>query len=274
VVATWWETAEWVTNLSPSKGTKVNFLQHDEALFASSPDRALATWSLPMHKIAVARWLVDLARDRGADAQDISLVPNGVDLDQFHATPRGKQKTPTIGMMYSRARFKACDVTLRAIAIALNKVPNKKLLSFGVPAPDESLPLPPNTSYTQQPAQDAIRGLYASCDAWIVASRSEGFGLPILEAMACRTPVIATPAGAAPELIAQGGGVLVRIEDEQALAHAIQNIVKMDEASWRTMSDAAHATATRYSWDDATDLFEKAIVRAQELSNQAVFLSP
>jgi len=262
VIATWWETAEWVANLSACKGAKVNFLQHDETLFASSPDRALATWSLPMHKIAVARWLVDLARDRGSDASDISLVPNAVDVTQFHAPPRGKQRTPTVGMMYSRARFKACDVTLRAINIALKTIPNLQLVSFGVSAQDESLPLPANTTYIQQPPQEKIRELYASCDAWIVASRSEGFGLPILEAMACRTPVIATPAGAGPELIAQGGGMLVKIEDEKDLARAIERVAAMDETSWRAMSDAAHATATKYSWDDATDLFENALVRA------------
>lgn len=262
VIATWWETAEWVANLSPSKGAKAYFLQHDETLFASSHDRALATWSLPMHKIAVARWLVDLARARGADADEVSLVPNSVDLDQFHASPRGKQASPTVGMMYSRARFKACDVTLRAVEIASRQIPDLKLVAFGIPAPDESLPLPTNTSYTRQPAQEKIREIYSSCDAWIVASRSEGFGLPILEAMACRTPVIATPAGAAPELLSHGGGVLVKIEDAKDLAGAIVRIAAMNDASWRAMSDAAYATATRYTWDDATDRFESALKRA------------
>jgi glycosyltransferase involved in cell wall biosynthesis len=273
VVATWWETAEWVANLGPAKGAKAYFLQHDETLFASSPDRALATWSLPMHKIAVAQWLVDLAKERGSDPQDVSLVPNSVDLDQFNAPPRGKQKTLAVGMMYSRARFKACDLTLRAISLASKRIPSLKLIAFGIPAPDDSLPLPANTIYTRQPAQEKIREIYASCDAWIVASRSEGFGLPILEAMACRTPVIATPAGAAPELIAHGGGMLVKIEDAEDLARAIERVAVMDEASWRAMSDAAYATATRYSWDDATNLFETAIARARRSGAQTLTLS-
>jgi glycosyltransferase involved in cell wall biosynthesis len=262
VIATWWETAEWVANLDLSKGAKAYFVQHDETQFASAPDRALATWSLPMHKIAVAQWLVDLARQRGSDSEDISLVPNSVDLGQFCAPPRGKQPALTVGFMYSRAKFKGCEIALRAFELAREKLPNLQLVSFGVSAPVETLPLPAGASYTRQPEQDRIRDLYAACDAWIVASRSEGFGLPILEAMACRTPLIATPAGAAPELLSGGGGILVKMDDPHDVARAIERIAAMDESSWRAMSDAALATATRYTWDDATDRFEVALERA------------
>jgi glycosyltransferase involved in cell wall biosynthesis len=262
VIATWWETAEWVARLRASKGAKAYFLQHDETLFASEPKRALATWSLPMHKVAVAKWLVELAGQRGTDAQDISLVPNSVDLEQFRAPPRGKQPAPTVGMMYSWARFKGCDIAIRAFKLAKKKVPDLKLIAFGSPPINDDMPLPPNANYIQQPPQDRIRDIYASADAWIVASRSEGFGLPILEAMACRTPVIATPAGAAPQLLCEGGGMLVKIEDAQDLARAIERVAAMEEESWRVVSDAAYASATRYTWDDATDLFEAALARA------------
>src|SRR5581483_11235142 len=81
VIATWWETAEWVAAFPPSKGAKAYFVQHHE-VFAGDPERINATWRLPLHKIAVAQWLVDLARDRFGDG-DVSLVPNAVDLEQF-----------------------------------------------------------------------------------------------------------------------------------------------------------------------------------------------
>ena len=71
------------------------------------------------------------------------------------------------------------------------------------------VPLPPGSMFVRQPAQDMIRDIYGQCDVWLFSSRSEGFGLPLLESMACRTPVIATPAGAAPELCAGGGGITV-----------------------------------------------------------------
>jgi glycosyltransferase involved in cell wall biosynthesis len=262
VIATWWETAEWVAKLSPSKGAKVNFLQHDETQFASDPQRALATWRLPMHKIAVARWLVDLARERGGDAE-VSLVPNAVDCRQFHAPPRGRQPTPTVGMMISRQRFKGCDIALRAYELARQKIPQLKLLAFCTLPPAPELNVPVEAQVILQPPQDKIREIYAACDAWLFASRSEGFGLPILEAMACRTPIIGTPAGAAPELLARGGGVLVPMEDAGAMAAAIENIcATLPEPRWREMSEAAYRTASAHSWDHATDLFEAALQRA------------
>src|SRR5207253_2850014 len=136
------------------------------------------------------------------------------------------------------------------------KLPNLYLKSFGATEIFDDLPLPPNTDYTRHPAQEKIRDIYAACDAWLFASRSEGFGLPILEAMACRTPVIATPAGAAPELLSRGGGILVKPEDPQEMARAIERVCAMDDASWRAMSDIAYRTATSYSWEDATPRLE------------------
>src|SRR6266498_1998559 len=45
VIATWWETAEWAATLSPQKGDKYIFLQHDERVFEGQPkDRVAATW--------------------------------------------------------------------------------------------------------------------------------------------------------------------------------------------------------------------------------------
>jgi glycosyltransferase involved in cell wall biosynthesis len=267
VIATWWETAEWVANLSPSKGAKVYFLQHYEAHGVQPVDRVDATWRLPMHKIAIAQWLVDLAATRFND-QYVSLVPNSVDTNLFNAPPRHKNPQPTVGLMYSKSPTKGCDVSLQAFRLAQPAIPNLKLLSFGFFPPNAGPPLPANTEYHQTPAQSTIADIYRRCDAWLFASRNEGFGLPLLEAMACRTPVIATPSGAAPELLAAGGGQLVPIDDPQAMAHAIQRLANMTDDQWRHMSDAAFATATRYSWDDAADRFQAALTLALQRAAQ------
>jgi glycosyltransferase involved in cell wall biosynthesis len=214
-----------------------------------------------MHKITISRWLADLARDHFADG-DVSLVPNSVDLNQFQSPPRGKQEVPTVGLMYSLVSFKGCEVSLKAFEMASKVVPRLRLLSFGYRDPVPELPLPPGAEFVRQPAQNALRDIYGQCDMWLFSSRSEGFGLPLLEAMACRTPVIATPAGAAPEVCAGGGGLLVPLDDPGAMARAIERVAAMPDDDWRDMSAKAFATASRYSWDDATDLFEKALEQA------------
>jgi glycosyltransferase involved in cell wall biosynthesis len=259
VIATWWETAEWILGLSPSKGAKVYLIQ-DHEIFPYLPvDRVAATWRMPFHKIVVSRWLGDVARLEYGDT-DVSVVPNGVDSKRFWAHPRGKNSVPTVGMLFTITERKSCGVGLRAVAIARQQYPHLRLITFSAHEHPPEVPLAPGTEFHVRPEQDELRQLYARCDAWLFTSRTEGFGLPILEAMACRTPVIATPAGAAPELLAGGGGFLVAPEDAQDMARAIGQILSMSETDWIRLSDLAHATAARFTWDQSSDLFEAALV--------------
>ena len=270
IMATWWETAESVAKLSNSKGAKVYFLQHYEAFDYVPKGRVEATWRLPMHKIAVAQWLADIARNEYGDLS-VSLVPPTVDTKQFYdpelrsKQQQSKQSVPTVGLYYSTTPWKGCDIALKAFSIAAKKIPNLRLVAFGSgETPPADLPLPDNTEYIMSPTQDQLRESYSRCDAWLFSSRSEGFGLPIIEAMACGTPVIGTPAGAAPELLAGGGGILVKLEDPEDMALAIEQICQLSDAQWREMSEKALETVINYTWEDATDLFEAALYAARE----------
>jgi glycosyltransferase involved in cell wall biosynthesis len=218
-----------------------------------------------MHKMVVSKWLIELARDRYGDPT-ASYVPNAVDMDQFNAPPRGKQPAPTVGMMYSEDRFRGCDIALAALERAARVLPTVRLVAFGRMPMAPSLPVPKGTEYICEPSQEVIPEIYSRCDAWLWASRREGFGLPLLEAMACRTPVIATPAGAAPELVSQGGGRLVAHDDPAGMARAIEEICTLSDPAWRAISERAHVTAKQHTWARSTDLFENALRKAIAVS--------
>jgi len=268
VVATWWETAEWVAGLSERKGAKALFIQGFELRGLPTDARLEATWRLPMQKIVVAKWLQDLAAER-FDDPDALMVPNAVDSRHFTATPRGRQPEPRVGMVYSSDECKGADIAFGAVREAMRSMPELCLTTFGLrPTPGGSV-LPPNTEYIQRPSQSRLPAIYASCDAWLFSSRQEGFGLPILEAMACRTPVIATPAGAAPQLLAGGGGRLVAPEDPADMARAIVELLSTTDEQWRRLSDEAHAIAAGYTWEDATNLFEGALKTTVERAREA-----
>ncbi len=117
--------------------------------------------------------------------------------------------------------------------------------------------------YYYSPPQDEIRQLYARCDAWITSSRSEGFNLPALEAMACRTPVVSTRAGWPEEAVKTGwNGVLVDIEDVQGIAQGVEWVLSLEDQAWRTVSANAYATAAAGSWQQSAELFEQALKHA------------
>jgi len=168
---------------------------------------------------------------------------------------------PTVGLLYAHASIKGSDIALKACELASRRLGNLRVrVAANVPmAP--SVTLPPSADFTLRASDEQLRDIYSSCDAWLFASRCEGFGLPILEAMACRTPVIATPAGAAPQLLSAGGGLLVPHENPQAMAEAIEQVCSLPDPDWQTLSNAARTIATRFTWDDATDQFEAALRR-------------
>ncbi|MEM6392454.1 MAG: glycosyltransferase family 4 protein [Planctomycetota bacterium] len=253
VVATWWETAPWVADLSPSKGQKAYFVQ-DYGAPGQELDDLAETWKLPLRLISISSFISGLITEHAG--RDADLITNGVDLDHFHADPRGKQPRPTIGMVYRNFKEKNAAMMLEALRLARQELSDLRVLGFGLRPPEHHEPELDHGEFIWNATDDQVIDRYRSCDAWLFATRREGFGLPILEAMACRTPVIATPAGAAPELLAPGGGYLVDHDDAAAMARRIVEIARMSDAGWRALSDTAHATATANHWDRATDRLE------------------
>lgn len=75
---------------------------------------------------------------------------------------------------------------------------------------------------------DALPFFYNAADAFITPSLLEGFGLPVVEAMACGTPVACSNAGALPE-VAEGSTALFDPSDPKAMADAIAEIIQNSE---------------------------------------------
>jgi glycosyltransferase involved in cell wall biosynthesis len=262
VIATWWETAEWVNELSSTKGAKVYFVQHHEIFPYLPVQRCHATYRLPMHKIVVAKWLKDVMGTEYGDNQ-VDVVPNSVDHDQFFAPVRGKQSVPTIGLLYSTAAFKGLDISLEAIHTVHKHIPDLRVICFGSERPSRRYALPENSQFTFCPPQDELRNLYARCDVWITASRSEGFNLPAIEAMACRTPVVATKAGWPAEVVQTGkNGVLVDVDDVKGLAQGVEWVLSRSDGDWRSLSQRAYDASCSGSWEDSSRLFEAALIHA------------
>jgi len=259
VVATYYTTAYGVQRLSSKKGAKAIFIQNYEVQEGKPNPELDETWRMPMHKITISKWLVELAREKFGDSL-VSHVPNSVDLARFHAAPRRKNSVPTVGLLYSTFSLKGCGNSLKALTRVAAAMPSLRVVSFGAEQPDFRLPLPRFAEFHYRPPQDKLKELYAQCDVWLCGSNREGFHLPPLEAMACRCPVVSTRVGGPLDIIEEGiNGHLVNVKDVDALADRTLRVLNLPQEEWRRMSDAAYRTATRYSWDDATNLFEQAL---------------
>ena len=268
VVASYFTTADGVLQLSPAKGAKAIFIQNYE-IEEGKPNAMLdSSWRMPFHKITISKWLVQLAREKFGDEM-VSHVPNSVELSQFHAEPRAKQPVPTVGLLYNTFSLKGLRTSLPAIKRVAARLPTLRLMSYGAEQPDFRLSLPPYAEFHHRPRQDMLRQLYAECDVWLCGSNVEGFHLPPLEAMACRCPVVSTRVGGPMDIIEEGvNGHLVDIKDVNGLTDRTLRVLNLPPDEWKQMSDAAFRTATRFTWDDATDQFEKALELAIERSQR------
>lgn len=264
VIATWWETAEWVASLSPSKGVKAYFIQHHEIHDGQPKERVAATWKLPLHKITISKWLSD-TNQQVYGLGPIPVVHNSVDLEQFHAPRRERNAPRVVGLLYSRTYWKGVADSIDAIRLARLQFPDIRVRMFGGHPEDPKLPLPRNTELVVQPPQDRIREIYGSCDYWLCGSLAEGFHLPPLEAMACRLPVVSTLVGGPMDIVRhRQNGFLSPTRDPNALGKNLIEALSLTDDQWMAMSDAAYRTAVDYSWDDATDQFLKELKRVVE----------
>ena len=264
VIATWWTTIEWVHALPARKGKKVHFCQGHEAFSYLPVDRVQSAYRLPLHKIVVARCLADLMRDSyGIDGADV--VPNSVDQQLFHASPRRKQQHSTIGLMYAAAYWKRFNLALQVVERVRKNLPALRVLCFGSEEP--ASPLPDFITFSLKPPQRSLRDIYADCDVWLTASSDEGFNLPAMEAMACRTPVVATQTGWPAEAVVTGmNGASVPVDDLEGLARETEALLRLSETDWQAMSQRAYETVRNSSWEQSAELFDRALERVLERS--------
>lgn len=95
-------------------------------------------------------------------------------------------------------------------------------------------------------ADEDLPALYAGAQTLVLPSLYEGFGLPVLEAMACGTPVICSNSSSLPE-IAGAAALLVDPADIAALATALSRVLT-DPALREQMAAAGLVQAARFSW--------------------------
>ena len=94
--------------------------------------------------------------------------------------------------------------------------------------------------------EPVLRALYRRATAFIYPSRYEGFGLPVLEAMASGTPVIASNAASIPEL-AGDGAILLDPDDARGWTNAVIRVTT-DEAIRRELGARGRARASLFTW--------------------------
>ncbi len=250
LICTWWETVEWALTMPAAKGRLAHLMQGYEMLPGQPPDRVARTYEAETVKIAVSDWVADQVLKHHGRAS-AAVIHNAVDTARFAfaAGPAGPQ--PVLGFVYSQPPFKNSALAFAlADRLAAQGSP-VRLVSLGSDPMPAELAGRPDTVFHHRPDQSTIPGLYQSCDLWLFPSLEEGFGLPLLEAMACGTPVVSGHAGAAPQLVQTGRNGWLTEPTAGDFAAAVARHMALPAAEKAAMRRAARATVENWNWDAA-----------------------
>lgn len=196
----------------------------------------------------------EIERDFGVRRERLRMVANGVDTDLYRPDP-AVARDPNEILCVGRASDP--NKGLHTLVTALAQLPRHVHLTLvDDDHPDNearkralALGCADRLSLVGRVPNEALVALYRRAALVVVPSRYEGFGLPAAEAMACATPVVATRAGALPELVETGGGgVLVERDAPGALAKGIAQLLEQPEARARLGERGRRGVVEAYSW--------------------------
>jgi glycosyltransferase involved in cell wall biosynthesis len=203
----------------------------------------------------------------------VSVILNSIDLEKFQAHEssgrairkelRFRETDFALGIVGQLTPRKGQLELLRAFAGSLREFPNSVLLIAGAPLfnrDHEYLQLLKQTvaelgignKVRTLGARNDVAAIMQACDLLVVNSSAEPFGLVVLEAMACGTPVLATAVDGIPEIIKHDeNGWLIPAHDEAALAAAIVQLQRRPLLCERLAAKgkqrvAAHFAVERY----------------------------
>ena len=219
----------------------------------------------PDHVIAISRaTAADLEQILGAGPDRVSVVPSGIDRARWAAELQADDGEQLAALGLEQRRFVVCvgdadwrknsEGMFRALARARDSEPTLELLWLGalseersrwVRAQAESLGVAGACRFLGYVPDPTLKAIYRAAVATLFVSRAEGFGYPVLEAMASGCPVITSNVSSLPE-VAGDAALLVDPEDPEAIAEAMVLLCREPERR-QTLKRLGLLRAQRFS---------------------------
>ena len=201
-------------------------------------------------------------RTTGWGSRHSSVIYNGVDLARLRPAPDKaaakeafgiRADSAVIGSVGSLCEQKGQSHLIRSLPLIRRRVPEACLLIVGS-GPDSTAlsdlarELGCANAVQFLGERDQIAECLHAMDVFALPSTDEGFGLAIVEAMACGVPVVASSAGGVPEVIVDGvSGLLVPPADQAAIAGAVLRILDSGDLAKTLAAEAARVVQEKFA---------------------------
>lgn len=211
-------------------------------------------------------------------ARESVIAYNGLDSSDFEPLPKRKSEVPTVLFVGGLEPRKGLEDLIRAMKLVVSGVPSARLnvvAKTGFRGTEQwieyeslahRLGLIERIDFHESVSQETLLGFYSDCDVLALTSKNEGWGLVLMEAMACGKPVVATRVGGVPELVEDGTeGMLVEAGDVKGIADSVTKLLH-DPALRARMGRAGKRRVKKFSWDSTAKVvlreYERALQRA------------
>lgn len=255
-----WKRGKFVVTLHDVKplvfGTdqfRQNLSQKIERLLAHGK------WGRIDHVLTDSHWSKrDIVEYLKVSTERITVVYPGIDLDRFRPTPSGRNDygvRPYVLCVAGTDPTKNVETLVEAFArLPLPLRDAHDLLLVGDFRRRADLRewvrragIEKQTAFTGTVSDDRLIELYQHAALFVFPSRYEGFGLPVLEAMACGCPVISSKASSLPEVTGDAA-ILVEPMDLEGFAREIRRVLG-DAHLRRDLRARGLKQAAQFSWD-------------------------
>ena len=195
----------------------------------------------------------DIVTEFGVRPAAVEVIPVGVDTQTFVPPRAPRVPGRIVSVASSDSPLKGARILLEAVA-KLATERDIELVMVGAPRPDgpvaravADLGVGDRVRFVSGLPTAALAELFGSAEVAVVPSLYEGFSIPAVETMACETPLVATRAGALPEVVGDCA-VLVEPGDAAELATALGRL--LDDAPQRRALGAAgrRRVEERFTW--------------------------
>jgi glycosyltransferase involved in cell wall biosynthesis len=241
------------------------------------PMQARVARRIPIVLAVAGTSAADSVADFDLDADQMRVVPLGVDTETFSPS---EHRVPgrVVAIASADKPLKGVSHLLEAIAkVRTEHDVHLELVSRLEPGGATErriaeLGIADAVHVVSGISDDELAALLASAEVMCVPSLYEGFSLPTVEAMSCGTPVVASRAGALPEVVgtdetgASECAVLVEPGDAEALAAAIRRLVDAPDERARLGAAGRRRALERYSWTAVAEATVAAYAEAIEAS--------
>ena len=263
-VATFWTTIAAAAGAASGQG--VHYCQGFEASYLHNTEEhpaILAAYATPLPSMALAPHLADLLRTRFH--RPARVVPPALTREWRPALRRRAHRRPRVLVVHPfENAWKGVKTALRTVLELRRRGIDLVLVRLSQwPLSDAERALVEPDEYHEHLPPGRVPALMAGCDLLLAPSwEQEGFGLPVLEAMAAGVPVVASDISAFRDFAADAA-LLVPPDDVQAFADAVESVLR-DPKRWRTMRRAGVVVAKRFDEQTVADTAEEALRWAAE----------